>query len=125
MQIEREVTAVKQNDDIVQRMFVLLLFFVFAESLAKSSAQSVHDGARSKYSVPLQFNQQNTASEPATSKNYTVDFTLPDECNKFVHKSHSSDSKPHEPARSTNSERIGYCRNCSDRYVNYFGFRLY
>ena len=56
MQIEREVAAVKQNDDIVQRMFVLLFFFVFAESPAKSSAQPVHDGERSKYLVPFQFN---------------------------------------------------------------------
>ena len=57
MQIEREITAVKQNDDIVQRLFVLLFFFVFAESPAKSSAQSVHVRTRSKYSVPCQFSQ--------------------------------------------------------------------
>ena len=65
MQIEWEVTAVKQNDDIVQRMFVLLFFSVFAESPAKSSTQSVHVG---KHSVSFSFNQSHTASEPVTSK---------------------------------------------------------
>lgn len=65
MQIEWEVTAVKQNDDIVQRMFVLLFFSVFAESPAKSSTQSVHVG---KHSVSFSLNQSHTASEPVTSK---------------------------------------------------------
>jgi len=51
MQIEREITAVKQNDDIVQRLFVLLFFFAFAKSPAKSSAQSVHVATRFKFSV--------------------------------------------------------------------------